>query len=343
MSEKYHYQLSPDLSMFLETKTNKLKLVKSGSNSSSNITIEKYDVDVLQTLLDRKNSPNTQKAYRTDLILFFKWLYKGQPFDLHQASDEFVRLPKPKVVTEITRFLAHSKLSEATINRRIASIKALFMMALVLQLCDYSLDEIKGKPTQKYRDTTGVTVDVFKQALALCDTNTPTGLRDYALLHLLWSNALRRGEVTKLTIEDLDVENKTLRIYGKGKGGEGVDVTLSNGTLTAIVSWLSTRSNLTPDSPLFIGFKFTAPGSPLSTNGIYQIVQRYFEQVTNKKMSPHRIRHSAITAALDSTDGDVRSVQKLSRHAKIETLLLYDDNRTNPQGDLTNSLADMLD
>jgi integrase/recombinase XerC len=86
------------------------------------------------------------------------------------------------------------------------------MMGLILQLCDYSIDEIKGKPTQKYRDTTGVTVDVFKKALALCDTNTPTGLRDYALLHLLWSNALRRGEVAKLTVGDLNVENK-LSIY----------------------------------------------------------------------------------------------------------------------------------
>jgi integrase/recombinase XerC len=119
-------------------------------------------------------------------------------------------------------------------------------------------------------------------------------------------------------------------------------VKLSQGTVKALTTWLGTRTALTPDSPLFIGFKFTAPGSPLSSNGIYQIVQRYFEQVTSKRMSPHRIRHSAITAALDSTNGDVRSVQKLSRHSKIETLLIYDDNRTNPQGELSNSLSDLL-
>jgi integrase len=44
-------------------------------------------------------------------------------------------------------------------------------------------------------------------------------------------------------------------------------------------------------------------------------------------MSPHRIRHSAITAALDATDGNVRKVQKLSRHRQLDTLMIYDDNR----------------
>ncbi|MBD2207618.1 hypothetical protein H6G33_35395 [Calothrix sp. FACHB-1219] len=59
-------------------------------------------------------------------------------------------------------------------------------------------------------------------------------------------------------------------------------------------------------------------------------------------MSPHRIRHSAITAALDATDGNLRKVQKLSRHAKIDTLLIYDDNRSNDQQELSDLLGDMV-
>ena len=52
-------------------------------------------------------------------------------------------------------------------------------------------------------------------------------------------------------------------------------------------------------------------------------------------MSPHRIRHSAITTALDVTGGDVRRVQKLSRHSNLNTLMIYDDNRRNAQGEIT--------
>jgi integrase/recombinase XerC len=59
-------------------------------------------------------------------------------------------------------------------------------------------------------------------------------------------------------------------------------------------------------------------------------------------MSPYRIRHSAITAALDATDGNVRKVQKLSRHQKLDTLMLYDDNRGRDQQDVTEMLDSMF-
>ncbi|MBD0266148.1 MAG: tyrosine-type recombinase/integrase, partial [Tolypothrix sp. Co-bin9] len=61
-----------------------------------------------------------------------------------------------------------------------------------------------------------------------------------------------------------------------------------------------------------------------------------------KKMSPHRVRHSAITAALDATDGNIRKVQKLSRHADPRTLMIYDDNRAKDQEELSEILADMV-
>ncbi|MFM7711187.1 MAG: integrase, partial [Microcystis sp.] len=56
----------------------------------------------------------------------------------------------------------------------------------------------------------------------------------------------------------------------------------------------------------------------------------------------HRIRHSAITAALDATNGDVRRVQKLSRHSSLNTLLIYDDNRRNHQGEVTDILDGLV-
>jgi integrase/recombinase XerC len=59
-------------------------------------------------------------------------------------------------------------------------------------------------------------------------------------------------------------------------------------------------------------------------------------------MSPHRIRHSAITAALEATNGNVRKVQKLSRHKKLDTLMLYDDNRANMQGEVSSLLGDLI-
>lgn len=62
----------------------------------------------------------------------------------------------------------------------------------------------------------------------------------------------------------------------------------------------------------------------------------------SKPMSPHRIRHSAIAEALELTGGNVRLVQKFSRHAKLETLQVYDDNRHRGQAQVTNLLAAVI-
>jgi integrase/recombinase XerC len=72
-------------------------------------------------------------------------------------------------------------------------------------------------------------------------------------------------------------------------------------------------------------------------------VQGYCRQAgIEKPMSPHRIRHSSITAALDVTEGNVRKVQKLSRHSNLDTLMVYDDNRTKDQLEISDLLADLI-
>jgi integrase/recombinase XerC len=81
----------------------------------------------------------------------------------------------------------------------------------------------------------------------------------------------------------------------------------------------------------------------LTGDGIRKIVVKYSEKAgITKQMSPHRIRHSAITAALDATDGNVRKVQKLSRHKNLNTLMIYDDNRGKDQLDVTALLDGMF-
>lgn len=61
-----------------------------------------------------------------------------------------------------------------------------------------------------------------------------------------------------------------------------------------------------------------------------------------KKFSPHRIRHSAITVALEATGGDVIAVQKLSIHSKLEVLMIYDDARVDTEGDISDLLVAMV-
>jgi integrase/recombinase XerC len=75
--------------------------------------------------------------------------------------------------------------------------------------------------------------------------------------------------------------------------------------------------------------------------GIWRIVMACAE-AAGVKVSPHGIRHSAITAFLDASGGDVRSAQSLSRHKDPRTLMIYDDNRQGLQGKATQVLGDLL-
>ena len=82
----------------------------------------------------------------------------------------------------------------------------------------------------------------------------------------------------------------------------------------------------------------------LSLNSsIYRLVRKFSEAAgIDKVVSPHRIRHSAITAYLDASDGNIRAAQSLSRHANLNTLNRYDDNRHKYQAQATNTLADLV-
>jgi integrase/recombinase XerC len=231
-------------------------------------------------------------------------------------------------------------LKEATVNRRLAAIKSLIEMGRKLGTCCFSLEDIKGEKAQKYRDTAGIDARSFEQILSQCDRATVSGKRDYALLRLLWSNALRRNEISQLNVSDFEPVAGTLRILGKGRGTQSEIVDLGPATVRAIADWLDARGgNRTPNAPLFTSLDFAHSGHRLTGDGLRKIVVRHSEKAgITKQMSPHRIRHSAITAALDATDGNVRKVQKLSRHKKLDTLMIYDDNRGRDQQEISQLL-----
>jgi integrase/recombinase XerC len=163
-------------------------------------------------------------------------------------------------------------------------------------------------------------------------------------LRLLWGNALRRNEISQLNIGDFDESARTLVIRGKGKGSQTESIDLSGATKDAIAIWLEASHEGRPnDAPLFIALDFCNFGHRLTGESIRRtVVGACIAAGINKRMSPHRIRHSAITAALDATDGNVRKVQKLSRHANLETLMVYDDNREKAQLEITELLDDLI-
>lgn len=299
--------------------------------------------DVLMLLLEDKRSESTRRAYDQDIRHFFQTM-----FDVLPNTDYIIRflvLPQARALEFVVRYKAamiKKKLSEATINRRLAALRALTHKGRLLGVCNYKLEDIRGEMVTKYRDTSGVTPEEFRQILYTCDPSTPKGVRDYAILRLLWDNALRRGEIAALTMGDFDRRNNKLSILGKGRGSQKEKIDLTPKTKEAICLWLAFRGLASTRDALFIALDLNTPGHPLTDSGIAKMVRTRAQKANiSKPLSPHRIRHSAITAALDAGQS-VREVQKLSRHSKLETLMIYDDNRQQHQLQVSNVLADLV-
>lgn len=300
--------------------------------------------ELLRLLLADKRSPATKRAYAADLRDFFG-------ADLSPGEVErFVTQPP----AEIARLLATYKadlldrgLTEATINRRLAAIRSLLKFCYRLgwsQTDGRSL--VEGERVVAYRDTRGVSTVIVKQLFAAADTRDLTGLRDLALLRLLCENALRRAEVCALDVADFRPQERRLYILGKGKGTQKEPETLSDRAIEALNRYLAAAGHAgDPQAPLLrnVDPRPEHHGQRLTGDGIYHIVRDLGARVGVPALTPHKLRHTAITIALDLTDGNVRAVRDLSRHARLETLQRYDDNRKNFQGSVSERLSNLFD
>lgn len=302
------------------------------------------DIDPIWLLLQDKRSPATRRAYKADLDDFFGCLLG------HAASKdevrEFAGQDVPMIAQQLVLYQENMRvrgLATATSNRRISAIKSLLKFCLRLGLSKTDgRGLVDGQKSKSYRDTRGTDLSNIKRLLALPDRTSLRGKRDYALLRLLCDNALRRAEVCALNVGDFWPEERRLAITGKGSGGEKVWVTLHPSSAAAVAEYLMAAGHW--EGPLFVtcDHRPHLAGARLGMTGLYDMVGTYGLKI-GLKLTPHKLRHSAITAALDKTGGDVRRVQKLSRHVKLETLIIYDDNRADHQGEITLLLGDLLE
>jgi integrase/recombinase XerC len=213
------------------------------------------------------------------------------------------------------------------------------------------LSDVTGLKVDGYRDTAGIAPQGFHDIISLPDRATVKGSRDYAILRLLWDNALKRGEISNLNVEDFVSVGKASaasmeeNLVGKlaivdNRKIQHSFIALAPATTRAIGDWLAIRGNCQLQDPLFISLDRRSKGHRLDGSSIYRLVRKFSEAAgIDKVVSPHQVRHSAITAYLDASQGNVRGAQGLSRHTSLSILSRYEDNRQQYQEQASNILA----
>jgi len=283
-------------------------------------------------------SPTTILAYRKDLETFAA--FAGQ-----RSLDDAAGLLLARghgaanaLALSYRTHLIERKLAAATVNRRLAALRSLVKLARTLGLVSWTL-EVANVKSEPYRDTRGPGRHGFLLLLdELAERDDAKGKRDLAALRLLYDLALRRSEVVGLDLEDVDLDEGTVLVLGKGRA-EKARLTLPAKTRLALRGWLAVRGG--EPGALFVNFDRAGKGRRLTASGLYKAVRRLGERA-GVRVRPHGLRHSAITEALDLTHGDLRSVQRFSRHRDVRVLETYDDNRRDLAGEVASLVAERV-
>lgn len=296
-------------------------------------TIARAD-SLLSAFLSGK-SAKTVRAYAADVGAFAAFAGLADAESVARTLAAAGHGEANRMAHEWRASMLAANLSPATINRRLAALRSLVTLARTFALVSWSLD-VPSVKAAAYRDTAGCGRDGVAKMLAVAQADrTAKGVRDVLLLRLLWDLGLRRAEVCGLDVADYDDARGTLAVLGKGKR-ERVLLTLPAPTVAAIRSWLGVRG--LSAGPLVGSLDHARKGERLTGAGVYAIVQRLGD-AAGVKARPHGVRHASITHALDVNRGDVRAVQRFSRHADVRTLCKYDDNRADMAGAVAASIA----
>jgi integrase/recombinase XerD len=278
------------------------------------------EVEELLTWLrvERGRSVNTLSAYRADLRRYVTWL-RERGRDVADVDEE-----------DVTAYVGHLRdggLAPATVKRMVVSVRALhrFLVAEGDGEADPSADV--AVPRVPRGVPKALSEEEVERLIGAVTADDPPGLRDRAILEVLYGTGLRISELVGLSLADVDLVEAVLRAYGKG-GKERV-VPIGRCAHDALRAWLGPdgRPRMAPErwarrgdaEALFLN----ARGGRMSRQGAWGIVRGYGSQAgLAGRLTPHVLRHSCATHMLDH-GADIRSVQELLGHASISTTQLY--------------------
>ncbi|MGQ0625890.1 MAG: tyrosine recombinase XerC [Sporichthyaceae bacterium] len=259
-------------------------------------------------------SPHTVRAYLGDVDRL-----------LGHAARCGVRDPQELTLAVLRRWLASERSTrhaDSTIARRAATARV--FTAFVAQTGRARTDVGAGLLSPKVRRRLpGVLTHAQAEALMLVPDpeSGPIGVRDRAVLELLYAGGLRVGELVALDIDDLDRARRTVRVVGKGNKERTVPIGAP--AFAAIDAWLSrgrpALAGAHCGGALFLGLR----GRRLDQRAVRTLMAAHLTGIEGAgKLSPHALRHTAATHLLHG-GADLRSVQELLGHATLTTTQIY--------------------
>lgn len=274
--------------------------------------------EILECFLDyltmeRGLAQNTIISYRYDLIKYINFLKKNNISSFNQT--------KKDLVNNYFVYLRKKNLEINSISRNLVAVKMLYRFLLIEGFIKEDITGLIEFPRMSKKLPHILSLREINLLLDKANFKSNLGLRDLAILELLYATGLRVSELIYLKIDDINMENCMLKCLGKGSKERIIPFgSKAYQSLRLYLDKVRQKLVKNPNEDILF---LNSRGERLSRQGIFYLVKKYVRKAgIEKKVTPHTLRHTLATHLLEN-GADLRSVQEMLGHSDISTTQIY--------------------
>lgn len=265
---------------------------------------------IIHCLAEKGLQKQTIINYNDDLKSFYKFLNEDN-FQVENLNLEHIK--------NYIIFLTNEGKSILTILRHVSTLKSFYLFLINEKKIKCNIDQL-DLPKKPQHLPTVLSFEEVESLLEQPDMSKPSGIRDRAMLEVMYATGLRVSELLTIEKKNLSIEKKQIRIFGKGAKERYVPT--SSFALEYLIKYINEVRNESPyrnSKYIFINKE----GKPLSRQAFWQIIKNYaLKAGIIENVTPHTLRHCFATHLLEN-GADLRSVQEMLGHSDISTTQIY--------------------
>ncbi|WP_374967591.1 site-specific tyrosine recombinase XerD [Lysinibacillus sp. RS5] len=265
--------------------------------------------------VERQLSDNTLASYRRDLENYVNFLREAE------GMSDFRKVERMTILRHLEQLRMQGKTSR-TVARHISSIRSFHQFLLREKRAETDPTVHLEMPTIEQKLPNILSIEEIEALLVAPNRSKPQGVRDVAMLELLYGSGMRISELIALDLADIHLTMGFVRVFGKG-GKERI-IPLGKSALSALSTYLDgARSQLQGKYPKTDAFFINQRGKRLTRQGCWKLMKEHaLKAGIQHELTPHILRHSFATHLVEN-GADLRAVQEMLGHADISTTQIY--------------------
>ncbi len=265
--------------------------------------------------VERQLSINTLASYRRDLENYVRFLQEAE------GMSDFGKVERTTILRHLEQLRMQGKTSR-TVARHISSIRSFHQFLLREKRTERDPTVHLEMPTIEQKLPNILSIEEIESLLTAPNRSKPQGVRDVAMLELLYGSGVRISELIALDLADIHLTMGFVRVFGKG-GKERI-IPLGKSALTALSAYLDgARGQLQGKYPKTDAFFINQRGKRLTRQGCWKLMKEHaLKAGIRHVLTPHTLRHSFATHLVEN-GADLRAVQEMLGHADISTTQIY--------------------